>query len=236
MSKNVEAVDPYEKIKYMLLSGQLEPGERLQVDIIAKNLGTSRTPVREAIIRLESERIISKIHLSGYFVKKAVAEDLDDLYETNDAIMTFSLLKFNSNEHSNEIESYFIDISENYKEYKDPGMASKLVSRIFYLIASGTLNKEIINITNNINDRLSFARMAEEKLLPSNLDDIFEILNLLRTRSTKETLRSISKYHKTRISRSQDISRLINLNTKLHHYKNRAEISEELKNMGVEQR
>ena len=45
----------YEYLKNSILSGYLNPGEKLKEEHLAKMLGVSRTPVREALHKLESE-------------------------------------------------------------------------------------------------------------------------------------------------------------------------------------
>ena len=47
----------YRDLRDMLISGQLQPGERLTLDGVAKALGTSHMPVREAMRQLAAERV-----------------------------------------------------------------------------------------------------------------------------------------------------------------------------------
>lgn len=52
-------MDAYEFIKKAIILGDYSPGERLTEQNLAKELQISRTPIREAIKRLESERLIT---------------------------------------------------------------------------------------------------------------------------------------------------------------------------------
>lgn len=54
----------YEKLKEVILSGEMAPGERLVVDQLARELGTSPIPVREAVRRLEAEGWVENTPLS----------------------------------------------------------------------------------------------------------------------------------------------------------------------------
>src|SRR5690606_3542247 len=51
----------YRDLRDMLISGQLQPGERLTLDGVAKALGTSHMPVREAMRQLAAERVLEAL-------------------------------------------------------------------------------------------------------------------------------------------------------------------------------
>ncbi len=56
----------YDSIYERLMSLEIAPGARLPIDLIARNLDVSQTPVREALSRLETEGLVRKAHLIGY--------------------------------------------------------------------------------------------------------------------------------------------------------------------------
>lgn len=58
----------YEALVSDLISLRLPPGRRLSVDALARHLGVSQTPIRAALIRLESEGLVVKKHNSGFSV------------------------------------------------------------------------------------------------------------------------------------------------------------------------
>jgi DNA-binding GntR family transcriptional regulator len=58
--------DVYEALVSDLISLRIPPGERLSVDALARDFGVSQTPVRAALIRLESEGLVVKKFNSGY--------------------------------------------------------------------------------------------------------------------------------------------------------------------------
>lgn len=60
----VDAV--YDSIYERLMSLEIAPGARIPMDLIARELGVSQTPVREALARLERERLVCKAHLIGF--------------------------------------------------------------------------------------------------------------------------------------------------------------------------
>lgn len=73
----------YEQILGMLLEGRVEPGQRLSIDTLARTLQVSPTPVREAMVHLESTGLVSREALKGYRVAPPL--DRDRLLELFDA-------------------------------------------------------------------------------------------------------------------------------------------------------
>lgn len=56
----------YRTLLGRLVSNGIEPGSRITVDGISRELSVSQTPVREALTRLEADGLVTKIHLIGY--------------------------------------------------------------------------------------------------------------------------------------------------------------------------
>jgi len=73
------ADDVYDVVIDMLMSHALAPGSRLNIDNLARSLGVSPTPVREALARVESEGLILKEPRKGYTVAPLIG--LDELAE-----------------------------------------------------------------------------------------------------------------------------------------------------------
>jgi DNA-binding GntR family transcriptional regulator len=71
----------YTQIKAMILSGALGPGAALREEQLADTCGVSRTPVREAIRRLESELFVRKTDTQRWFVIDASPDDIADAFE-----------------------------------------------------------------------------------------------------------------------------------------------------------
>lgn len=70
-----------EEIKERLTRGELVPGTRINEKEFAKELGVSRSPLREALIRLEAESLISHESGKGFSVSRLDPEEAQDLYE-----------------------------------------------------------------------------------------------------------------------------------------------------------
>jgi DNA-binding GntR family transcriptional regulator len=70
-----------ELIREAIVDGRLEPGRRLKEEELARELGISRTPIREALLMLQAEGLVDAIPNRGAMVSVHTPEDLDDLYQ-----------------------------------------------------------------------------------------------------------------------------------------------------------
>ena len=79
LSKNASLV-AVEVIREAIMDGRLEPGQRLKEEELARELGVSRTPVREALLILQTEGLIEAAPNRGATVRSYDIKDLGDLY------------------------------------------------------------------------------------------------------------------------------------------------------------
>lgn len=77
-----------------IMSLDIAPGARISVDAMARQLGVSQTPIREALARLESEGLVVKTHLIGYSAAPQLsAKQFTDLYELRLLLEPFAARK-----------------------------------------------------------------------------------------------------------------------------------------------
>jgi DNA-binding GntR family transcriptional regulator len=74
------------EIKRRIMGGTLRPGQQVLEQDLAATLGTSRTPVREALIRLEQEGLIEILPRHGMRVLSVSPEDMAEIYEVLTAL------------------------------------------------------------------------------------------------------------------------------------------------------
>ena len=80
--RTVLSDETYSRVHEMLLSHEIAPGERINIDALARDLDVSQTPVREALARLESDDLVSKEPLRGYQATALLsASELKDLFQ-----------------------------------------------------------------------------------------------------------------------------------------------------------
>ena len=76
----------FKTLRRAILTGELKPGERLMEIHLANRLGVSRTPIREAIRKLELEGLVTMIPRRGAEVADITAKNLKDVLEVRRAL------------------------------------------------------------------------------------------------------------------------------------------------------
>lgn len=72
----------YNALFARLMSLQIPPDSRIKIDVLARELGVSQTPIREALARLENEGLVVKTHLIGYRAAPQLSpKQFEDLYD-----------------------------------------------------------------------------------------------------------------------------------------------------------
>lgn len=70
-----------DQLRRMILIGEIQPGERINVRALESDLGVSHIPIREAIRRLEAEGLISRRPNIGAVATQVSMRELDELYD-----------------------------------------------------------------------------------------------------------------------------------------------------------
>jgi DNA-binding GntR family transcriptional regulator len=81
----------YDYLKANILSGHFLPGERLAEEHLAEELGVSRTPVREALHKLEQDGLIEPLESRGFRVPQDSPEEIDDLFDIRTVLEGYTL-------------------------------------------------------------------------------------------------------------------------------------------------
>ena len=116
------ADDVYEQILSAILSGEIVPGERLIQETIASQINVSRTPVREAFLRLEREGVLEAAGRGGFQIRDITEKEIQDLYLAREAVEGFAaklLAGALSQEQAQNIETAVrseMGLKSNHKE------------------------------------------------------------------------------------------------------------------------
>lgn len=76
----------FDHLRNSILNGELKPGERLMEVQLAEQLGVSRTPVREAIRKLELEGLVVMVARKGAYVADVSVKDILDVLEVRSVL------------------------------------------------------------------------------------------------------------------------------------------------------
>ncbi len=79
----------YQEIRKAIITGLYKPGDKLQEEDLAEKLGVSRTPVREALRKLEVEHFVIYYPHRGTVVSEIPADEVDELYQVRLLLETF---------------------------------------------------------------------------------------------------------------------------------------------------
>ena len=86
-----------------LQQGSFLPGDKLTTESLARRYDVSRTPVREALIRLEREGVVDATANSGYEIRTPTLDELCDMYEIREALEGLAVAKLAENGASPEL-------------------------------------------------------------------------------------------------------------------------------------
>jgi len=81
----------YEQLKTDIFSGRFLPGERLAEEHLAEELGVSRTPVREALHKLEQDGLIEPLESRGFCIPHDSPEEVEDLFNLRTVLEGYTL-------------------------------------------------------------------------------------------------------------------------------------------------
>jgi DNA-binding GntR family transcriptional regulator len=74
------SADVHQEVLNRIIRGEIPPGQRLKDAELAEDLGVSRTPIREALLRLEREGFLSSHKHLGFTVKRLQESEISEVY------------------------------------------------------------------------------------------------------------------------------------------------------------
>jgi len=176
----------YEYLREKLLNGEIPPSQHLIEAKIAKDLGTSRTPVREAFHSLELEGLIESIPRVGYVVKSTSEEEVEEICEIRMAIEGVAARWAIEKAHKKLIEELKKNISIS------GGRVSKGNAKAF--IDLDARFHEIIARHSGSQRLLELAQTLRRHMLRYRIQSIYSVENVLRAiDGHKGILRAIEK-------------------------------------------
>lgn len=151
----------FHTLRQAILRGELKPGERLMEIHLAQKLGVSRTPVREAMRKLELEGLVRMIPRKGAVVAEITISDLEDVLEVRMALEELAVklaCKMLTPEQIEEIGS-LADEFEQTLYGEDVGACAQADMRFHEAIYEATGNGRLVQILNNLRVQMYRYRM-----------------------------------------------------------------------------
>ena len=155
----------FNTLRQAIITGEFAPGERLMEIALANRLGVSRTPVREAIRKLELEGLVVMIPRKGAEVAKITEKDLRDVLEVRSSLeeLAAELAAERMNDEVKEkLEKALKEFEEAIESDDNAAIADSDVD-FHDVIFEATGNARLIQIINNLREQMYRYRLEYVK-------------------------------------------------------------------------
>ena len=146
----------FNTLRQAILTGEMKPGERLMEIHLANRLGVSRTPIREAIRKLELEGLVIMIPRRGAEVAQITWKNLKDVLEVRRALDVLAIELACDRMTQEELQELYRaceDFAEATKT-KDARQIAQADVALHDLIVASTRNNRLIQLVNNLAEQM----------------------------------------------------------------------------------
>ena len=201
-SKKSLVENAYEALKEAICSNAVSPGDVLSENQIAKELGMSRTPVREALRMLAAEDYIEVRNGTGIFIKPISQADWRSLMHVRKSL---EILAAETAIHQipdrdiDALERVFNGLLEDYKNKKNMGARefTAVDYQLHELLVERCGNKYVKNIMNGIHANIKrFQSVSFTTLnnLPESTQQHLHLLQLIRVRDSAGLAKALAEH------------------------------------------
>ena len=179
----------FNTLRQAILKGELKPGERLMEIALAERLGVSRTPIREAMRKLELEGLVVMIPRRGAQVANITEKDLNDVLEVRIVLENMAIEKACARMTEEDFE-------QTTAEGNLVKMAEADVA-FHEIIYQASDNKRLIQVLNNLREQIYRYRveyLKEEETRNLLVKEHEEITQAIRERNVGQA-RELSYQH-----------------------------------------
>ena len=189
----------FNTLRRAILKGELKPGERLMEIALAERLGVSRTPIREAMRKLEMERLVIMIPRRGAQVANITEKDLNDVLDVRIALENMVIEKACQYMTEEEMD-LLMQAAEQFRNMLEQGNLIELAEAdvAFHEIIYKAAHNDCLNqVINNLREQIYRYRMEylkEEDMRKVLVKEHEEIYQSIRNRDVKRA-QEISFHH-----------------------------------------
>ncbi len=210
-STAVSTSEVYQRLKEMILSFELYPGSRVTETELADYFGVSRTPVREALLRLEHEGHISSRSKQGCFIRQIDIDELSEYYRVRMALEVAAVEDACSHMPDSELERLMAQWDPaNLPEGLSPPSMEENDESFHIALAAGSRNGILVKYLQDINDHIRVIRRVdfnEPERLRRTYQEHYDIASCILNREVTKA-RNLMKRH---IQRSEDFAKTLTL-------------------------
>jgi DNA-binding GntR family transcriptional regulator len=146
----------FKTLREAILKGDLAPGERLMEIKLANQLGVSRTPIREAIRKLELEGLVVMVPRKGAEVAKITEKDLRDVLEVRASLEELAI-SLACERITDEKIAELKDALEQFRTVikgKDVTKIAQMDVAFHDVIFEATQNARLVQMVNNLREQM----------------------------------------------------------------------------------
>ncbi len=172
-----------------IMQGQLSPGERLLEVQLADEMGVSRTPVREAIRRLELEGFVVMVPRKGAYVAGLSIDDVESVYEIRTALETLAVRLAAQRMEAADYEQLDELAGKMQQTWQEGDVDNwvNLDARFHELLYTFSRNERLISMMSNIMEQLSRYRiisLANVEVRQNSLNEHQTLIEALKRRDS----------------------------------------------------
>ena len=185
----------YDSIKEFILEGRLGEADRLTEESLASQLGISKSPIREALNRLESEGFIRIAPRRGAYLRQFSPEEMDQLYDVREALEVHAVRTAHLTRGLLEELDASVKRSRSLLKVNDKAKYIQEDVCFHGLLADATKNLELCRVLQNVQNRIWLSRRKTYDLSSSTAPDFHQaIVDALR-RGDREEAQSVMRRH-----------------------------------------
>lgn len=165
-----------ETLRTAIIGGVLKPGERLMEIQLADELGVSRTPVREAIRKLEQEGFVEMLPRRGTYVANISIKDVIDVYEIRIALDVLAAGLAAERITDSELVTLKKQLEriKNVVEHDEMDKIGEYDWEFHEVLYKASKNDRLVAIINNLREQLTRLRVTTMNYRGRIKDTIFE--------------------------------------------------------------
>ena len=174
----------FNTLRKAILRGELKPGERLMEIQLANKLGVSRTPIREAIRKLELEGLVLMIPRKGAEVAQITEKNMQDVLEVRKALEELSVQLACERITPEQVEEMKM-AAEDFRKVLKSGDVTKIAEadvKFHDIIFAATNNQRLITLLNNLREQMYRFRveyLKQKECYPQLLEEHDKLIALI---------------------------------------------------------
>ncbi|MDD4494099.1 MAG: GntR family transcriptional regulator [Eubacteriales bacterium] len=179
----------FDTLREAIIMGELKPGERLMEVHLAEKMGVSRTPVREAIRKLELEGLVTMVPRKGAFVSTISPKDIIDVLEIRaslDGLATALSAERIKDSELKDLENIQNQFIESVQKENLNGAIKKDVE-FHDVIYRSSRNDRLIQLANNLREQIQRFRVIYLKDYGSNVNIVSEHASIFDAISRRDS-------------------------------------------------